>query len=162
MEEIWKDVPDYDGMYKVSNLGRVKSLKCGRDLIMTANPNSDGYLRLNLTKNGKGKNLKVHQLVAAGFLDHAPCGLNLLVNHKDFNRQNNNVKNLEIVTPRVNGNKKHLISSSKYTGVSWVKSRSKWLAQILINGKQKNLGRFDSEYDAHMAYEKALLAVARE
>lgn len=123
---------------------------------MTPNPNSDGYLRLNLTKNGKGKNFKVHQLVAIAFLDHTPCGLNLLVNHKDFNRQNNNLENLEIVTPRVNGNQKHLPSSSKYTGVSWVESRSKWLAQILINGKHKNLGRFMSEYDAHLAYEKAL------
>lgn len=154
--EIWKDVKGYEGIYEVSNLGRVKSLKLGRIKIMKSNPNSDGYLRLNLTKMGKGNNFKVHQLVAVAFLGHIPCGLDLVINHKDFNRQNNHVDNLEIVSSRENGNQKHLISSSKYTGVSWVKSRNKWLAQILINGKQKNLGRFVNEYDAHLAYEKAL------
>ena len=73
-----------------------------------------------------------------------------------FNKTNNKLDNLEIVTQRENSNQKHLKSSSKYIGVSWSKSRNKWVALIYLNGKHKNLGRFNDELEASKAYQKAL------
>ena len=161
--EIWKDVEDYEGMYQVSNLGRVKSLarksSAGHNLqekIRKTPINTHGYSSVVLCKDGSKKTEAVHQLVAVAFLNHEPCGFNLVVNHIDFNKTNNNVNNLEIVTTRENTNRKHVKSSSKYTGVSWYKPSSKWKATIGINGKQEHLGYFKCEIAASRAYQTAL------
>lgn len=102
------------------------------------------------------KTRKVHQLVAESFLNHTKCGYNLVVNHINLNPQDNCVDNLEIVTQRDNANKKHIISTSKYTGVCWSKEKRKWRASINLKYKQSHLGYFNNEYEAHLAYEKAL------
>tara|TARA_R110000796_G_C14317255_1_gene407361 strand:+ start:63 stop:563 length:501 start_codon:yes stop_codon:yes gene_type:complete len=161
--ETFKDIPNYEGSYQVSDLGNVKSLAresfTGRRLnekIMKPSTGSHGYLTLNLRKNGKQKTRTVHQLVAESFLNHEPCGLKLIVNHINFNRQDNRAENLELDTNRNNTNKKHLKSSSEYTGVSWDKNRNKWISQIRINGKLKYLGYFTYEIEASEAYQKAL------
>ena len=162
--EIWKDVEDYEGMYQVSNLGRVKGLarksSIGRNLQerMRKTPiNSNGYPSVVLCKDGKEKIITVHQLVAIAFLGHTPNGYKgLYVNHIDFNRTNNNVSNLEIVTARENTNQKHLKSSSIFVGVYWHKASNKWMAKIRINGKQEYLGLFDCEISASRAYQTAL------
>jgi hypothetical protein len=60
------------------------------------------------------------------------------------------------VTSRANTNRKHLKSSSKYTGVSWHKSANKWMAYIQINDKRKYLGLFTDELSASLAYQNAL------
>lgn len=78
------------------------------------------------------------------------------MNHKDFNRKNNNVENLEIITHRENSNRKHIKSTSQYVGASWFKRTNKWRANIQINGKQKSLGYFTTELEAHEAYQNAL------
>ena len=164
-EELWRDVPTYQGIYQVSSLGNVKSIS--RKIFVNGgsyirkgkilNQFSDrGYLKVHLYKNGKGKVWVVHKLVAMSFLNHIPCGMKKVVNHIDFNRSNNNVNNLEVISQRQNSNKKHIKSSSKYTGVFWHKSRNKWVSSIKIDGIQKNLGGFIDEYEAHLAYEKAL------
>ena len=154
--EVFKDVKGYKGKYEVSNLGRVKSLKFNKEKILKAGVNANGYLQVNLFKDGKCKARKVHQLVAVAFLGHKPCGMKLVVNHIDIDKLNNNVSNLEIVTARENGNKKHLKSSSKYTGVCWDKRDKKWMAYIRINGKLKNLGYFTDELEASNAYQLKL------
>ena len=154
--EVFKDVKGYEGSYQVSNLGRVKSLKFDKEKILKAGVNANGYLQVNLFKDGKCKARKVHQLVAVAFLGHKPCGMKLVVNHIDIDKLNNNVSNLEIVTARENGNKKHLKSSSKYTGVCWDKRDKKWMAYIRINGKLKNLGYFTDELEASNAYQLKL------
>ncbi len=166
VQEIFKDIPDYKGLYQVSNLGNVKSLerrvRCingfrtlkGRALIHTIG--SKGYYRVGLSKNSKCKTRRVHQLVAESFLNHKPVGYKLVVNHIDFDKLNNKVENLEIVTQRENSNQKHLKSSSKYIGVSWKKRENKWRAQININNKRKHLGYFDNELEAADAYKIAL------
>lgn len=117
---------------------------------------SAGYVAVCLTKQDGGKTTKVHNLVAIAFNGHVPNGRKSVVNHKDFNKLNNNDWNLETVTHRVNSNKKHIPHSSKYTGVCWDKESQKWVARFGNNGKQKNLGRFHDEYEAHLAYENAL------
>ena len=107
--EIWKDIDGYDGQYKISNFGRVKSLLkwdvnkrafvvCEK--IMKPFNNNNGYLEVSLLKNKKRKNHFIHRLVANAFIPKIN-GKNI-VNHKDFNSLNNNIDNLEWVTQREN------------------------------------------------------------
>lgn len=155
MSEIWRYIPGYP-KYLVSDQGRVKSFKRGIGRILKAGNNSCGYMTVSLFQDGKGHSKPVHQLVAMAFLGHKPCGLKLVVNHKDFNQHNNRLENLEIVTQRENANFKHLKKgrTSQYTGVS--KYSHGWRADISIDGKRKLIGRFRSEYEAHLAYQKEL------
>jgi len=165
--EIWKDIENYEGVYKVSSLGRIKSLErkvkhsCGnyrmvKERILKATINPRGYLMVTLCKNGTQKKCLVHQLVAIGFLNHKPSGYDMVINHINFIKNDNRLINLEIVTARENSNRKHLKSSSKYVGVRWRKERKKWISEIRIEGVKKHLGCFDCEYEAHLAYQNAL------
>ena len=152
--EIWKTIEKYPD-YQISNLGNVKSLKFGKEKILKQWIDDLGYCRVDLIKNEK-----VHQLVAIAFLNHTPCKYKLVINHKNFNRQDNRVENLEIVTQRENANRAHIKSSSKYVGVSWYNYGNKnWRARIVINGKQKNIGYYKTEIEASNAYQNALLAI---
>lgn len=97
--EKWKAVKGYEGLYEVSNYGRVKSVahvSCGRhfkEKILKGGKFSNGYLFACLRKDGSNKNHLVHRLVAVAFLDN-PENLPE-VNHKDGNRTNNRLENLE-------------------------------------------------------------------
>jgi hypothetical protein len=166
MEEIWKDIPDYEGAYQVSNLGRVQSIyrkvitSDGRNQrLIKPSPDGYGYDKFTVSKNGIRKCLYVHKLVAIVFLNHSPCGFELVINHKNFIRNDNNVNNLEIVTTRENTNLKHIKSSSQYTGVSWNRFSNKWISSIRIKGKRVHLGNFRIEKEASDYYEKALIAL---
>ena len=109
MEEIWKPINGYEGIYEVSSFSNVRSLdriikvKFGRSVnytdqklkgrILKQNHTTYGYAYVALAKNGKSKTTLVHRLVANAFIDNPenlPC-----VNHKDENQRNNNVSNLE-------------------------------------------------------------------
>jgi hypothetical protein len=70
--EIWKDVPNYDGFYQVSNLGNVKSFYKKNEKILKQGINRYGYKFVSLSKNNKQKTIKTHQLVAMAFLNHTP------------------------------------------------------------------------------------------
>jgi hypothetical protein len=160
MVEIYKDVIGYEGIYQVSNLGNVKSLKFNKERVLKPSKDSKGYLSINLSLNGVFKMRNIHQLVAESFLNHKRCGYKLVVNHLDFNKTNNNLNNLELVTARENCNKKHLKSSSKYTGVYWNKNANKWNSRITLNGKLKHLGLFTDELEASKSYQKELLNIS--
>lgn len=110
MEEIWKDIKDYEGLYQVSNLGRVKSLSKtlwngvgyfeSKERILVPGKDKDGYLQVGLYKNKKRKSFKIHRLVGQHFIlneENKPE-----INHKDGDKQNNNVNNLEWVTSSEN------------------------------------------------------------
>jgi len=166
-EEKWLPVKGHEGIYEVSDLGRVKSLdrkvrhsKKGflirKGKILSSNSNKSRYILISLSKKGLTETKAVHKLVAISFLNHTPCGNKLVVNHINHNRLDNRVENLEIITNRENSNKKHLKSTSKYTGVSWSKKSRKWTSSISINGKHKNLGCFNTELEASLIYESAL------
>lgn len=162
MNEIWKDVVGYEGIYQISNFGNVKSLgndKSKKEKILKKRLGTKNYYMVGLTKNKKQITKDIHQLVAESFLNHKPCGLKLVVNHIDFNTKNNNLNNLEIITHRENTNRKHIKSSSEYVGVSWDKKAKKWRSAIRINSKKTHLGLFINEYDAHLAYQNALKSV---
>jgi hypothetical protein len=161
MIEIWKPIKGYDGLYEVSNLGRVKSLNyknTKKEKILIEGINR-GYCYVNLFKNKISKTKYLHRLVAIAFLNHTPCGMKLVVNHINFIKTDNRVENLEIITHRENTNKKHIKSSSFFVGVSWNNKRKKWLSQIEINRKINFLGYFNNENEAHQAYQNKLLTL---
>ena len=124
-KEEWRKIEGYDD-YFISNLGNIKSLKVGKVKFLKKAISSSGYYFIKLFYNNSFTRRTIHQLVAVAFLDHIPCGHKLVVDHIDFNRLNNNVNNLRIVTSRENASRKNIKSSSKYVGVSWHKSKNKW------------------------------------
>lgn len=107
MCEIWKDIPDYNGMYQVSNQGNIRAVKLNKDgsklyKIRKLSTDKDGYFKICLYKDGFSKTFRVHRLVALVFIDNSE-GLPM-INHKDENKQNNCVENLEWCTAKYNTN----------------------------------------------------------
>lgn len=124
--EKWKAVPEYEGLYEVSNLGRVKSIVFRnrmvvkpRELIMRLNLRSQRYPQVVLRKNNTATTKKVHRLVAITFLDPPSSHLRSQVNHKDLNKTNNRVSNLEWLTPKENT--QHAVGSA-----NWPKGEKHW------------------------------------
>lgn len=97
--EIWKDIKGYEGLYQVSNLGHIKN-RHGR--ILKPEYSNKGYACVQLRKDNKCKKYRVHRLVAEGFISN-PGNLPE-VNHKDENKMNNSVENLEWCTHKQNMN----------------------------------------------------------
>ena len=104
MEEIWKDIKGYEGLYHVSTLGRVRSSYSGKVLKPLVKQN--GYLSIMLYKDKIGRRFYVHYLVATAFCDGYAEGLE--VNHKDEDKINNSADNLEWVTHIYNQRYSHL------------------------------------------------------
>lgn len=112
MEEVWKDIPNYEGLYQVSNQGRVKSithyarnnrnggmrLVSGKILSQYKMPN--GYMQVQLSKNEKREKFYIHRIVASVFLENKKGYSD--VNHIDGNKNNNCVENLEWCSHRMN------------------------------------------------------------
>lgn len=167
ISEVWKDIPGYEGLYQVSDSGRVKSinryvpsksgsLRLVRDRIMCL-CQVNGYPSIQLNKFGKAKMWAVHRLMAMAFLNHTPRKYKLIVDHIDNDRSNNNIGNLQIISQRLNSSKDR-IPKSGHTGVvketRW--KNNKWLARIVVNGKREYLGTFKTAEQAKEAYEKRL------
>lgn len=103
MKEIWKDIEGYEGLYQVSNFGRIRSIKhfnYQKVLKQLKNNARGGYMQITLCKNGNAKMFRVHRLVATAFISN-PDNLPQ-VNHKDENKENNAVDNLEWCTMEYN------------------------------------------------------------
>lgn len=154
MEEIWKDITNYEGRYMISNHGRVKSMNykgsTGKERILKPHRDTGGYCMVDL---GSKKSQKVHRLVAAAFIGDIT---DLVINHKDFNRKNNHVSNLEIITLLQNFMHSYLdknergIYTSKFLGVHCYKGRNLWGASRRIKGK-KYFINFKTEQEAYEA-----------
>lgn len=171
MQEIWKPVVGYEGIYEITNTGKVYSLPkkwigakgCIRShngKYLSVQKSTAGYFRVLLSKDGISKTREIHQLVAEAFLNHTPCGYKLVVDHIDNDKTNNKVCNLQLITQRENASKNASKSinekTSKYVGVFFDKSRNKYQSKIKINNKIIFIGRFETEYEAHLAYQQKL------
>ena len=98
MSDEWRDIRGYESSYQVSATGQVRSLKRGK--LLAPAMNKSGYIQLNLYRFGEVKHFFMHRLVADAFIGPIPQGM--WVNHKDGDRTNNHLENLEIVTPKEN------------------------------------------------------------
>lgn len=168
MQEIWKDIPGYEGYYQVSDFGRVKSLarvishshyfRKIKERILKLASNGDGYNKVMLCRDGNHKSMKTYKLVAIAFLGYRPGEDGLVVDHINNIKADDRLSNLQLITQRENTSKDRWRKnhSSKYTGVCWDKTKKKWKARIQINKKNKHLGCFKSEIEASEYYQQAL------
>ena len=99
--EQWRDIDGYDGMYQVSDLGRVRSRKSGEWKVMRARKDRLGYLNIGLCRNGKQKRFYVHRLVADAFIPNDDDS-KTVINHKNECKDWNKVDNLEYCTQQYN------------------------------------------------------------
>ena len=122
-KEIWKDVIAYEGIYKVSNLGRVKRIGNGSDgrklseriMNQKASGWKGKYLSVVLTKNNESKNQYVHRLVGIAFYG-MPKNNKTQINHIDGNKHNNCLNNLEWVTAKENQQHRYTILNQSQNG----------------------------------------------
>lgn len=168
--DIFKDIPDYEGSYQISNLSNVKSLKRQiptmggyriiKERMLKQSLNLSGYLIVGLSKKGKIKTFDVHILMAIVFKNHKRNGYkNLIVDHKDNIKTNNFESNIQLVTHRENCSKDKFRKNptSKLTGVCWDKQMNKWRSSIRIKGKCKFLGLYETESQASNKYQNELI-----
>lgn len=167
LKETWKNIPGYENLYQVSNLGNVKSVdrivrqwngynyseKIYKGTILKQYDNK-GYKRVLLYKNGKVKNYFVHRLVAQVFIPN-PQKLSQ-VNHKDENKINNNVENLEWCssTYNINYGKRNAIVSSKMIKRKLKDSTKKKLS-ISQNSHKKPIVQYDLKGNLIKRWESA-------
>ena len=151
MNEIWKDIVGYEGLYQISNLGRVKSLnynRTGKENILSPGLNNSGYYHVALCKNGKSKFSLIHRLVALSFipnLDNKEC-----VDHINGNRLDNRVENLRWCTNKENCNFP-LAKKNKSQSLINHPNKSKAILQI-----DKVTGEVINEFPSIMEVERQL------
>jgi hypothetical protein len=148
MSEIWKNIPGYPEIYKVSNLGRIKK---GNKIRTFKTDVKSRYIRTSLN----GKKVDLHILIAKAFLGPRPSKKHH-VDHIDNDSRNNKVENLRWATVRENVSKERRnanLYTSKYTGVH--RERGGWVAQIVLADKNYYLGKHEKEKDAAAAYKQA-------
>jgi hypothetical protein len=165
-KEVWKNIIGYEGLYQISNFGRVMSLtkevvcngairrQC--DKILKPDILKKGYLRIMLCKKGVNHRVLIHRLVFSHSKGLIPEGL--IINHIDRDKKNNNDDNLELVTHRKNTH--HFRQSIKRDlplGVSM--NRKRFKAVIGISKNTFHLGTFDTASEASEAYQKAILKI---
>lgn len=162
-KEIWRFIPGYEGIYMVSNLGRIKRLNyrnTGKERILKLYKNVYGYLYISFKKDNKVKTYAVHGLVFDMFGLEKRNGVTLQIDHIDGNKENNCIENLQLLSARENNSKMQLTKkykTSRFIGVCWDKTANKWQSNIYINNKLYYLGKFDSEEQASEAYQYALI-----
>ncbi|WP_051174508.1 NUMOD4 domain-containing protein [Ligilactobacillus saerimneri] len=147
MSEIWKDIKDYEGLYQVSTLGRIRSKRRrgtkGGIIRSTLDKKNTNYYKIRLCKNGHFQAFFIHRLVAQTFIPNPKQYPQ--VNHKDENRHNNYVENLEWCTNQYNAN----YGNCKWKGSISRRKGLKWVCQYSMDGKK--IGKYKTLTDAARA-----------
>jgi hypothetical protein len=152
--EIFDYIRGYEN-YKISSKGRIFSIK--RDMFLKPCKNLNGYLYVQLSRDGIQKPYTIHRLVASTFYfieDYE----GKMIDHIDRNKENNNLLNLRFCSSQENGRNRGKFKNNKsgYKGVHWDKLSRKWRARIRINGGIcKHLGYFNDKEEAREAYSRA-------
>lgn len=175
LKEYWKDVIEYEDTYEVSSLGNVRRKsdaiyhKSRRNKLLTPQK-LKGYLAVDLCKNNKRERFTIHQLVGRAFNIIPKYGC--FINHKDGNKHNNSVDNLELCTYSENNTHAYQTGlkpvngkTTKYKGVS-IKAKKRqrkdgtwweasyYVAQITLNGKKHYIKQCTTELEAAKAYDQ--------
>lgn len=160
LPENWKSVPGFEGIYEISDLGRVQNLITGKIVKSVPNPPRD-YLRVCLHNKGKKKNYYIHVLVATVFVPN-PSGLPQ-VNHIGLKHD---CRKCMLEWRSVKGNssdavKRGLLGNSinEEVGVTFQKRTQKWCASYKVFGKNHWLGRFKTKEEAIFARQKAVKTI---
>lgn len=146
-DEVWRPIQGYEGLYEVSNLGNMACVRRGKRRNLKISPNNSGYGTVKLFKNNKGRTFRAHRIVAIAFISAPDCPSKLEVNHKNHNRLDNCVVNLEWCNRRANASHAH---KKKLSGIR--KCRNRWQGLVHHNGKSVHLGTFDTPEEAHNSY----------
>ena len=162
IQEIWRPIPGFESFYEASILGNIRAFRT-KKVLKTYTINS-GYQCLKFSVNSQRTSHLVHRLIALTFLDNPED--KATVNHKDGNKNNNSVTNLEWNTISENLlhaydtelhskelcksyiGKKHAKSTTKYYNVAYDKSRDKFSAKVTHNSVNYGFKRFDTEIEA--------------
>jgi len=155
MIEEFREVPGYNGMYQISNLGTFKSFKTGKWKIIKGSFYKSGRRSFHLYDGLKDKVLNAAVVIMMAFKDFKTCGHNLVVDHIDNDCTNDRLDNLQIISNRENLSKDRL-GASKFTGVSWDNQQKKWKTRISIKKINMHLGYFVNENEAGNMYKLAL------
>ena len=168
-EEIWKDIPEYEGSYQASNLGRIRSLdrfrpnhQCGSGfvkegvLIQGYINKKHGYHTVGLSFNNVSATFYTHKLVILSFYG-IKSDNNIVIDHINRIKTDNRLINLQVITQSENIRKAIDKSNtySVYFGVYKGNRDGKWRARIKINNEQISLGQKDDEYEASKLYDLA-------
>ncbi len=155
--EIWTHIPSFENYYSISNFGNVKSLereiklpngitKNLKSIALKPKMNTKGYLRVILNKNGIRKEYSIHRLMAMTFLNHRDTIKGIVVDHKDNDKTNNNISNLQLITHRENCSKDRKsklgvrnIRLNKYNGFE---------VQLWFENRLKSLGTYKNINEA--------------
>lgn len=173
MKEKWLKIKEYEGLYQISNLGRVRSLERivssnsprhknkvvkRKGMIKAVCKDDRGYSIIQLSKNGIAKTIKIHVLVWDHFGEKNRNGRILQVDHINQDKGNNSIANLQLLTTRQNCSKKQFKQkkSSSYVGVTWHEQIGRWKAQLHLAGKTTYLGVFKTEIEASECYQNKL------
>jgi hypothetical protein len=141
MNEIWKPIDGYEGVYEISSLGNVRRIqyfdaaseahhKSNLFVPMKTYVTKSGYKRIKLSKNGNEKHLVIHRLVAKAFIDNP--NKYKIVNHKDLDKLNNSVDNLEWCTQKQNV--QHALISLPPNSWNQNKDKAKQVGQYDLDG----------------------------
>ncbi len=154
MIEEWKDIPSYEGFYQASTLGNIRSVdrifyskgRCHKrkSKILKSSPSNGGYLVLTLSKAGVYSQKVLHKLIAITWLNHKPCGHELVIDHINGEKTDNRVCNLREITQSENVKNTDKYRSAKqykqpkvgveYKGYFFRKDKDCYVARIKMNG----------------------------
>lgn len=157
-ENGYKDIPGYEGLYKINSSGEVLSLK---QKIKQLKPqvSNGGYLIIALSDSlGRRRGHTIHRLLYLTFIGQIPDHCE--VDHINRVQTDNNLNNLRLITPSQNryNSKGHKDRQySKFKGITFDKSRKKWKAHLQVEGVLINIGRYDSEVQAAVNYDLAAI-----
>lgn len=142
----YKDIIGYEGLYKISDDGKVISLFAGK-IRERKTRIKDGYYIITLCKNNSHKTYPIHRLIYEAFI--APIDKDKFIDHIDRNRMNNSLSNLRVVVQSENAKNRN------GKGIKLDKRSGKWEARIRVDGRYIHLGNFDTKDSARLAYVKA-------
>lgn len=155
--EVWKNIPGYDGLYQASDLGRVKSRgndKNRKEKILRSGKDIGGYLHVALWKDGKAKRFSVHRLVWEAF--NGPIQEGYDCNHINENKQDNSLENLNLMTRKENNNwgtRNRRISEKMTNG-----KRSKWVIKLSLNNEILHFYQSTAQVERELGYDQGFIS----